>query len=687
MRFSLIIVLVYFSVLCAAEVRSKAEDPESFFPASTKGFLTVTNVKAFLNNVDSTSFGEMRKNPDVKAFLDDFAEKVMARIRKKSLVSLGLQIDELIDVTEGEFSIGVVQPKPELLGIISVAEISDLPAVTKLLEKVEANLLRQEGVKLKGKPTVGDATMSHFVYPDPKGIAGSPHVFFGRTDEWMFSYYGPVFKDTDEAEHLEQVEQFLKALDGQPVESLASTKNYQEVMKRVISSDEFSEHDVRWYAESFRFIDAAKKLWPERFKDSKIGAFRKVGFDALKSVGGIAKVYGNEEREALVRAFIYAPPVDENNRFTGSARMLDFTADKYSLQDVPAWSKSSNSSYLSFHCRLLKAFDLSKDLIDEMWGEKSYQRTVDSFELQSVRYRFKLRDEFFEKLGTRVIAIRDPQFPAKVSNRRAVFAVETTEESDAAIAKNRQGVQKAIYSYFNNEDQNNIETKKVILKGEPLTIYTQIFPSDENDVPEELKGSEFDLGGGGLGDEFGDLSLDGDSESNGASSQDNQLRKISVAYYNSTILFSRDTEFLEEVLKLIATSPSKSLTDEPWFKSINEHLDQTRNPDSFESLRYAMRMDLPYKAAFELLSSKEGDLPIERLAKDLLGEDEDEDETQFFDKKKIPKDFDSAIGQYLNLIGCTITTEKEGWMFNGVIIKKPDTPTSNNEFAPLPKLD
>ncbi len=648
------------SLVLSSSFKTAHGQTERFFPESTKGFVTVTNLSELIRKIDETSFGKMSKDPNVKAFLDDFIKEVLNRIRKKSQVSLGIDLKELEDIISGEVAIGLIQPKPNLLGVVTIAQFTKKEDVDNVLEKLKTGLLKQKGVTLKKEIVIDGANVTHYEFPDPFGIAGPPQVFYGRNDKWVFSYYGSVIPKTEKNDHIAEVKKIISALSANKSlnKSLADHPAYKIPMERIIADGKYSEHEVRWFVDGFGFVDAAARIWPEQFSDQQIGTFKKVGFGAIKSITGIAKFSGGK-RESLVRGFVYAPPVDAENRFISSAKMLDFTDKTNRLNEVPGWATQSSASYLAIHLQLLKVFDAAEDLVDELYGKETYNRALNSFKTNiRLPRNFDLRDDLMANLGNRITAVRDPKFPVEKENRRFIFAVD--------IEKNAADVLKTLDGYMANEDQNLVSRKIVKTDaGDSITIYIRKTEDDSETDPMDIDPlDDLDLGD--------DLDLE---EKPKKSAGVGVIQEVGYAVQQNQILISPDVRFLEEIIQLGSQDKMPELVEQPWYKEVNSELDKIKN-STFESLRYVQRLDLPYKAAIELFKQNKGELPIEKMVKDLF---KDESDKRLFDVKKLPKDFDKSIAPYLNLIGWSMTTEPDGWMLNGVLVKKPGNDTTQDK--------
>lgn len=665
---TLVSVGLLFSNLCLSQT-------DIHFPDSTKGFFTIPDLKEFSRRLDQTSLGELKRNPEAKEFFGAFVKEIKDRIQKKSKVSLGLTLDELQEIVDGELAIGLIQPQEDLLAIITLAEYKNAELVDKALTKINENLLKavdeDKKVKLVQKVTVGGHSVNHYEFPDPFGIAGPPQVFYGRTGKYIVSYYGPVLPDTDKKDHVAQVRSLLKSLAGEKAPSLAERETYRATMNRLEAEGKFGKYQSKWFMESFRFLDAAKKIWPDQFSEFDSDTFRNVGFDAIRAAGGILLI-NDAQREFHIRAFVYAPPVDAKNRFKSAAKMLDFTADRNRLLELPHWINKSASSYLAVHGRMLKAFDNAAPLVDSLYGEDTMKITIENFRSNpKLKANFDLRNELAANLGDRIVAIRDPKFPAKLSHQRVVSAIDIAPNPAGDDKENktdrRAQVYKVLTGYIANEDPNFIEKIKVKVGNEEVTIFKKIIRQDNDDGgPDELKLDLEDELGDELDDDLEDELGDKPDGAKKPGDEGNGQNQICFAQYGGQVFISPDDEFLKEILQNAEKNKTSGLASEEWFQLINNDLNSLKS-SAFESLRYAVRLDLPYKAAFQLIRESKKDLPIEKFLKDLLAE---HDEKRLFDLEKLPSDFDRSIGPHLGFIGWSMTTEKDGWMFNGIALRK-----------------
>ena len=590
-RYGAIILFVLGASLIPNQLLAQAE---KYFPASTKGFVSITNLKDFVERLDKTALGDLRRTPEAKDFFESFVQQVKTKVQKRSKVSLGLTLDELKDIVDGEVAIGLIHPKENVLAIVTIAEFKKAAAVDKALAKIQANLLKakekDKKVTLVQKITEAGQTLTHYEFPDPFGIAGPPQVFYGRTDKHIVAYSGPVLAKTNKADHVAQVRLLLKALAGEKQKSLAERDLYKATMKNLMDGDKYKNHQAKWFIESFGFVDAAKKVWPKQLMDVPFGSFRKVGFDSIKSAGGIGMITPGE-REFHVRGFLYAPPVDEKNRFRLAAKMLDFTADDYRLQNLPVWVDNTSSSFFAMHVRMLNAFNSSEKLIDELYGEGTMNQILDNFlKNPKLKANFDLRNELAANLGDRAMVVRDPSFPANLENKRVVMVIDIAKElnptagkielppvrngkkddakkdekkkgepkkadakggkkADAKTRKltRREQVAKVIKGYMANEDPNFVERIVHEVNGEKITIFKKITPKDD---PGGDPGDLPDLDDLDDLDDLADEPKPAAKKGGIGAGMDPIITYYCVAQYKDQIFVSPDLKFMKQVLSM-----------------------------------------------------------------------------------------------------------------------------------------
>jgi hypothetical protein len=98
--------LVFASLLGVFISSAAAEEAETLFPVSTKGFLASTSVADLRAAFKLTQVGELTDDETFRPLLEDLERQVDQRLGKR----LGLKLDDLAGVMTGEAALGLIQP-------------------------------------------------------------------------------------------------------------------------------------------------------------------------------------------------------------------------------------------------------------------------------------------------------------------------------------------------------------------------------------------------------------------------------------------------------------------------------------------------------------------------------------------------------------------------------------------------
>jgi len=144
---------------------------------------------------------------------------------------------------------------------------------------------------------------------------------------------------------------------------------------------------------------------------------------------------------------------------------------------------------------------------------------------------------------------------------------------------------------------------------------------------------------------------------------------------NETLLVSNDKALIRQLLK--KEQPGK-LVESADYAKVHAALSTLTDPNKI-GIREFGRLDLLLKPSYEQF--RRGEYEFLRWFQDRSNEQENEvfgnrpvkpakKRKPVFDGSKLPKDYDTMIGDFLGMFGWALETEDDGWMITGFLLKK-----------------
>lgn len=611
-----------------ATVPPKTPPSETLLPASTKGYVSVPNVDALIDAFNKTQFGELVHDPIMEPFVEDLRNQLQAKFRQSGL-RLGLQLEDLKGVYSGEVALAAVQPDgdPKQSALIMIVDIAGKrPQATELVTRITANL-EARGAK-KSSLSLNGVAATQLALPK-KATETLQRVA-------IYAISGDLLLIGD---HQPTMEGILKRFNSPaPTESLRELESYKAIMSRCAKASGDAAPHAKWYVEPFGYVEvsrAANGGKRRRGKDlAKI--LSNQGFDAVKGLGGTISL-AQQEADVIHNTFVYAPAPDSGERLQKAARMLDFPNGEELAP--PVWIPQSVGSYLTLNWKLKEAFEYSKSLVDEMFDDV-FETTLDGLKNDPDGPQVDIRANLVNHLGDRITLLTDNRLPIDVKSERILFAVEVTN-SDVV----RHTIDKMMRADPNARPV-TLET------GE--TIWEIV---NEETIAVSVPELSFD-DGGSLGSEY---------ESEGDDEEGPRLPNSAVGVINGHLFIASHVDFIKEVVdNFHKKQPLSSMED---YQEVHEFL--SRMSSGEHSMRVFSRTANTYQGAYELIRQgkmPQGETLLAAALNRLLGEDEDGVERkQQIDGSKLPEF--SKVAKYFGNAGVTMSTEKDGWIISGCLLR------------------
>jgi len=418
------------AILPAAAVAQDARaftSSEKIFPATTRGWVSVSHAPEFRQRFDRTHYGMLLKDASLKPFIES-VRKQAETSSNRHFGRLGITFEELLDAAGGECAVGAVESPTGRLSTVMLVDTTGRDAQARaLVEKIDRQLAAQKGTKVAAA-TAGPLT----VYSLPPTDSGS------RASAERKVAFGLVGRGLVVGDDPALVGQIAATLAEGRGDCVASLPAYGKVMERCQSQVPATAAVVRWFVDPLPFAKAYVASNPPREKrkgPDYVAILGRQGFDAVKGAGG-AVVFDDAGHALRHHTMVYAPPLPGREPFTPArfnlaARILQFT-DAASVEPQP-WVPRDVSGWTALEWDLKNAFVNAETLVDDVVGEKGvYDDVIASVKEDPDGPQIDLEKDLVGCLGTRVTLITDHATPIDTDADRLVIAVEAVDPERVA---------------------------------------------------------------------------------------------------------------------------------------------------------------------------------------------------------------------------------------------------------------
>lgn len=607
---------------------------EQLLPSTTAAYLSVADVDALRAKWNETEPGKLFDDPIMQPFMEDLNKQLKSKFSRTG-VKLGITWDDVEGVYGGEVALAAVQPDndPKQHALVLLVDVTGKEAQADELLKKIAKSQREKGGKITPRK-VGSVDVTEILLAkDVKGLGDR-------------AYYAVSAKQLVAADNLAVLTHILDRLNKPGPNTLAEVPAYAVSMKKVAAAAGETKPHLRWFADPFRYaevnraINAAKR---KRGTDA-LKVLRNQGFDAVKGAGGFVTL-SDGSHDILHRTFIYAPAdkkAKEGDKYRLGARMLDFLNQPTAA--APKWIPANCATFASLNWNMRAAFGkYLGSIVDEFAGDEIFEEVLESIKTDPNGPMVDLRNDLINHVGERAMIISDAVEPIDTKSERLMVAIELEDP-------------KAVAETINKAMSKDPDARKREHNGQ---IIWEIVSEEE---------AKF---------EFEEVKIDGVGfEAVGTSEpvvvqeeeEEAKLPNSAVAVANGHLIVASHVDFIVRALD----NSDETLEAAKDFERVGKALDGLGAGK--QALRHFVRTDKAYNTTYELLRNNkmpEGETVLAKTLNRLLA-DEDAEEgdirKQEIDGSKMPEY--SEVRKYFGPAGFFGTTEDEGWMITGCLLKK-----------------
>ena len=120
---------------------------EKIFPATTRGWVSVSHAPEFRERFDRTQYGMLLKDPSLKPFIDSVRRQAETS-SNRHFGRLGITFEELLDAAGGECAVGAVESPTGRLSTVMLVDTTGRDAQARaLVEKIDRQMAAEKGAK------------------------------------------------------------------------------------------------------------------------------------------------------------------------------------------------------------------------------------------------------------------------------------------------------------------------------------------------------------------------------------------------------------------------------------------------------------------------------------------------------------------------------------------------------------
>ncbi len=598
---------------------------ETLLPATTKGFLSITNMDQLSEQWDKTQLGQLSKDPVMKPFADDLRRQAADRLwdlRRR----LGASLEDVASLAHAEASAAFTQRAEGGSAVALLVDVTDHQAEAQaFLEKVAQNMAEQKAKQ--SAIEVGGVPGTLFVLPKAEDAAEDE-----PPPQTVYVLQGDLLAGADDFDLIKGI---LGRVVGDSGDSLAKLPAFRAIMDRCQKDAGEVVPQVRWFIEPFGYSKTTREDTPEEERPrgrTLLDQLEAAGFGAIQAIGGFVDL-AVDRYELVHRTTVYAPKPHEK-----SMKMMVFPNTAHS--SPPAWIPRDVATYTILYCDLLNAFDNAGPLFDEVLGEGQegiWEDTLKGLLEDEDGPQIDYRKELFKFLDTELIAVTDYELPITTTSERLLYAIKV---------KDVDAVKKAL----EKTQSVNEEARRRELEGHVIW---------ETVLREKAKVERVEL-------DLPPLGFDREEEAMEETGEP-FLPNMALTVAHGYLLIASHYDFLARMLQ--PANEREALGRSVDFRIVDTLLKRLAPEET--SVRGFSRTDEEYRPTYEIL--RQGKMPesesmLGRALNDLLGPDPDTTRKQEIDASKAP-DFD-FVRRHLGPAGTFAVSEEDGWFFKGIMLSK-----------------
>ncbi|MDX1945648.1 MAG: hypothetical protein SFU86_09570 [Pirellulaceae bacterium] len=346
-RLSRLAVILCAWMLAASVVSSaRADRPAAprLLPERTLAYARIADTQLLVERFRETALGRIGQDEEVKPLVSQLyasAQQLWSRIEAQ----VGLPLDQLLRIPQGEICFAVVAPPEMRPGVIFLIDVKDqLTQARKLLDKGEELLVENGGRKEVEK--VGEVEVAAYVGPDGNTL-------------YELEREGTILIASDK----ELLRFVLSAWDGQAEKTLADSHKFNTIMSRCSGAVD-DPPQLTLFADP---VEIFRTVARGNFAATALALLPVLGLDGVQGIGA-SVTFGSGEFDSVQHVHLLL----DNPR----AGVLQLLAMSPGDSTPEPWVPAGIVSYSTFNWDLQQTYDKGGLLYNSLTSEGAFQEEV-----------------------------------------------------------------------------------------------------------------------------------------------------------------------------------------------------------------------------------------------------------------------------------------------------------------------
>lgn len=396
----------------------RAEDDqttgEALLPKDVLVFFSIPSIPELKERLDGSLSGEMLKDSEFQPFIDGVKEK-LGEGSEKIKEELGVTLDDLLAIPQGEITFAVVELPPRKLAMVLLVDYGDSKeTVDKLLTKMEEGL-KESGGDVEGEE-VGEVNIRTFTFEQEGDNPFNKLAYFDHDSYVAF------------ASDPEALKAVIDRWDGEAEDSFADHEVYSYILEKCGSGDR--DPLLKWFVNPIGLTQSVISLMQAQLPQAGLvlGFLPILGLDKLKGMGG-ANDIGVDDFDAVSKSFFYV-----EQPTAGILNVFQFPATDLA---PPKWVPADATMYSAMNWNVNGAYSAIQTLVDSFQGPGAFDKIIDQVADEEDGPRIHIKKDIIDQLTGQIHIMMTATEDIEDGTPKMVFAldVKNAAKTSAVLAK------------------------------------------------------------------------------------------------------------------------------------------------------------------------------------------------------------------------------------------------------------